>query len=166
MAVQDTRVVRNVERLSQRLKTIRAALSVPLLTKEIGNLLLRRTLVRFEDEEDPQGRPWAPLKDSTLARRKREGGRPGKKILQQTEGLKRAIRIIRSTGAEGAIYTNTGALVRIGVEDGPHIEKARTHQRGLRARNIPARRFLGVAYKDVAAADALLRRASRRAGFG
>ena len=162
MAAKDSPYVSGAAKLSKRIATIRAALAVPVLTKEIGELLLRRTLDRFEREVDPNYTPWRPLASSTLARRKRAGGVPGAKILQQTGAMKKSIKIIRGDNT-GTIYTNTGAGVRIGIEDEEQVPKARAHQRGTP--RIPVRKFLGIGSRDVNAVDGLLRRAASKAGL-
>lgn len=38
--------------------------------RDFGEYLKRETDVQFQREVDPEGRPWEPLKDSTLARKK------------------------------------------------------------------------------------------------
>lgn len=155
MTVQDTKFVRGAERLGRRIATVRAALSLPLLVRETNELLLRRTLDRFDREVDPDGKPWPALADTTLERRRRAGGYPGKAKLVQTGELRASIQLIR--GGEGTIFTNTGAGGRIGIEgDEELIGKARAHQRGLN--NIPVRRFLGIGRNDITAVDGLLRR--------
>lgn len=151
----DTRYVRGAEKLGKRIATIRAVLSVPALVQEANQLLLRRTLRRFDQQVDPDNRPWTPLAESTLARRGRAGGSKGSPILVQSGELRRSIKIIK--GGAGTIYTNTGAEGRIGVEGSESlVGKARAHQRGTK--NIPVRRFLGIGRPDVKAVDGLLRR--------
>lgn len=158
---QDTPFVRGYEKLSRRIATIRASLAVPPLTEAIGRLLLKRTLERFDREVDPDGQRWRELEPETLARRGRANGGSGKKILNATGQMRGAIRIIRGADAVGAVYTNTGARVRIGISDPDQVGKARAHQRGYR--HIPVRRFLGIGALDVRAVDGLLRRAAAKA---
>lgn len=155
MSVTDTEYVRGAARLAQRIRTLRAALSLPVLENEIGQLLLRRTLQRFDNEVDPDGRPWAPLSTETLRRRKRKGGKQGKKILVQTGAMRAAIRRIRGS-ASGLIAVNTGAGFRIGVADKEQTGKAAAHQFGTAG--IPVRRFLGIGRLDVKSVDSFLRR--------
>ena len=155
--MRDTKYVSGATKLKARIQTITAALALPVLTNEIGQLLLRRTLTRFDEEVDPDRKPWAPLAKTTLERRRRAGGYSGKKILVQTGVLRSAIRIIRGD-ASGAIYTNTGAGVRIGVGDESVTGRAAAHQKGI---GVPRRKFLGVGPLDIRAVDGLMRRAAR-----
>lgn len=149
----DTRYVRGAERLSRRIATIRANLNVQDIVGEVGNLLLKRTQERFDREVTPDGVPWVPLKRSTIERKRRAGyGDKGK--LKRTEALRKSIRIIK--GGAGTTFTNTGAGLRIGVEDPEIVPRAVAQNRGTG--RIPARRFLGIGRLDVKAVDGLLRR--------
>lgn len=153
----DTEYVRGADKLKQRIATVRANLNLPDLTFEIGSLLYRRTKDRFEQQVDPDNRPWKPLAEPTLRIRRRLGYEYKPK-LQRTEALKRAIRIIR--GGAGSTFVNTGAGVRIGIQD-PEIAKyARAQNQGTPT--IPARRFLGIGRLDVKAVDSLMRRKARQ----
>lgn len=157
----DTKFVQGADRLAQRIRTIRERLFLPPLVEEIGSLLWKRTLVRFDREVDPDERPWPELSEATKKRQDSESGR--KKKLVQTRALRESIRIIK--GGAGSIFTNTGAGVRIGI-DGAELnnrgvrvaEYGRVHQRGYGPHNIPARRFLGIGRLDVKAVDSFLRR--------
>lgn len=152
----DTEFVRGAERLGQRIATIRSTLALPALTKETGDLLLKRTLQRFDREVDPDERPWAPLKPSTIEIKRRLGyGHKGK--LKRTDAMRNAIRIIR--GGLGTTFTNTGAGVRIGIESPKIAEYAKAQNQGTD--RIVARRFLGVGRLDVKAVDSLLRRKAK-----
>lgn len=149
----DNRVVRGHEQLSRRIATIRRNLGLPAMVDEIGKLLHRRHLERFDREVDPNYVPWVELSPATLAIKRRLGyGHKGK--LQRTGALRSAIRIIR--GGLGTVYTNTGAGLRIGVEDPRIAEYARDQNEGTS--RIPARRFLGIGALDVKAVDSLMRR--------
>lgn len=153
--MDDTKYVRGVNKLAQRIRTIREHFGVAALTDEVGALLLRRTLERYDREVDPDGRPWVPLANTTLERRRRAGGNLGKKILVQTGALRASIKLVRGA-LSGAIATNTGAGVRIGVEDPEQLAKAGAHNYGRGA--VPMRKFLGVGRLDVKAVDSLMRR--------
>jgi Phage virion morphogenesis family. len=155
MALQDTRYVRGPEKLARRMATIRATLALPVLTNEVAELLLKRTLVRFEAQVDPDNTPWRALAPATELRRKQSGYDPKHPILQRTQELKHAIHILRGL-APGAVFTNTGAGARIGVSDEGIIGRARAHQRGTA--HVPMRRFLGIGRLDVKAVDSQLRR--------
>lgn len=158
----DTKFVSGVAKLQRRIATIRATLSLPVMTEEIGQLLLRRTLARFDAEVDPDNKPWKPLSSETLRRRNRAGGKPGAPILVQTQKMRNSIRLIRGS-ASGAVFTNTGAGVRIGITDPEQVDKARAHNYGTG--NIPVRRLLGVAALDVKSVDSLLRRRAVKLGI-
>lgn len=154
----DTEFVKGSEKLAARIATVRRNLNLPDLTEGISVLLLRRTLDRFDAGVDPDGKPWTPLKPSTL-RIKRRLGYGHKGMLKRTESLRRAIRVIR--GGAGTVYTNTGAGFRIGVDDPKVAEYARIQNSG--SENIPARRFLGIGRLDVKAVDSYLRRKAQQA---
>lgn len=150
----DTRFVHGAARLSQRIETIRRNLALPVLTNEIGELLLRRTMDRFDREVDPDGTPWQELAATTIAAKRRQGyGNKGK--LVRTSKLRNSIKMIRGSNA-GTIFTNTGAGVRIGIADPEVVQYARIQNNGNRT--TPARRFLGVGRLDVKAVDSFLRR--------
>lgn len=151
--VRDTRFVRGAEKLSQRIATIRQNYKLPAMVDEIGDLLLKRTKERFNREVDPDGAPWAPLTEETL-RRKGRLGFADKGKLKRTEALYNAIRKIR--GGAGTTFSNTGAGVRIGVDD-PKVVPYATVQNNGNGR-IPARRFLGIGALDVKAVDSYMRR--------
>lgn len=156
MPLRDTRYVHGAERLGRRMATITAALSLPVLTREVGELLLKRTLIRFKEEVDPDNVPWKPLAATTMLRRRNIPGiGEAHPILVRSTRLRGAIRVLRGQAA-GAVYTNTGAGVRIGVDDPDLVARARAHQQG-NAR-VPQRRFLGIGRLDVKAVDSLLRR--------
>lgn len=151
----DNQYVRGADKLARRINTIRARLSLPALTDEIGDLLLRRTLQRFDQEVDPNNRPWRPLAIATLERKRRLGY--GNNNMLVREGtLRNSIKKITGRNA-GATYANTGAGVRIGIADPKVAEYARAQNQGVPGR-IPARRFLGVGRLDVKAVDSFLRR--------
>lgn len=149
----DTEFVGGADKLAARLRTIRANLNLPAFSTEIMLLLKKRTLDRFDKEVDPDGNPWKPLTEATLATKRRKGyGDKGK--LKRTLALRNAIRIIR--GGSGSIFTNTGAGGRIGVEDPKIATYGRYQNNGTR--KIPARRFLGIGRLDIKAVDSLMRR--------
>ncbi len=150
---EDTRYVRGGQKLAQRLATIRAAIGLPALTQEIGNLLLRRTLERFDREVDPDGVKWVELSEDTIVAKRRLGyGGTGK--LKRDLRLRQSIHLIR--GGSGSIFTNTGAGVRIGIDDPEVVNYAAALNRG--SKTIPARRFLGIGRNDVTSVDSLMRR--------
>lgn len=159
--VADTRFVSGAEKLGRRIATIRANLNLPNMVDEIGTLLLKRTLTRFDAEVDPDGNPWAPLKQTTILRRRSMGLGPTPKLVR-TRDLRSAIKLIKG-GIQGAIFSNTGAGVRIGIDD-PEIAKYGRVQNYGDGRVI-ARRFLGIGRLDVKAVDSLLRRKAVQLGL-
>lgn len=150
----DTQFVRGAERLAQRIATIRTRCALPPLVEEIGGLLLERTRKRFAAEQDPDGRPWKPLAEVTLRRKEQLGYGDAQKLVRKG-ALRDAIQLIRGR-ADGGMFTNTGAGVRIGITDPEIAEYARVQNKGNR--HIPSRRFLGIGRLDVKAVDSKLRR--------
>ena len=149
--VTDTKVVTGAPRLAKRIATIRAGLGVAMFKEELAQLLLRRTLDRFDKEVDPDNQAWKPLKNKTKADKRRLGYGG---ILKRTLLLRNSISIIRGN-AEGTMYTNTGAGIRIGVR-GPAADYGRYHQHGTP--KMVQRRFLGVGELDIKSVDSFLRR--------
>lgn len=155
---KDTRYVGGARKLARRIQTIRRNTQLPPLLDEIGGLLLRRTLDRFDKEVAPDGTPWAPLAPATLERRKRLGYENNPKLVR-TQTLRNSIQLIKGDVTE-SVFTNTGAGVRIGVQD-PEVAAYASVQNNGNTR-IPARRFLGVSALDVRAVDGFLRRRARK----
>lgn len=154
---QDTRFVNGAERLAQRIRTIRNKLGLPPLTDEIGDLLLSRTLRRFDQEVDPDGNAWEALSPVTIQIKLRLGY-PLRKLVR-TRTMRDSIQKIRGAAA-GATFSNTGAGVRIGIPAGKTADVARIQNYGNS--KIPARRFLGVGRLDVKAVDSFLRRRAQQ----
>lgn len=152
--VRDSHFVRGAERLGRRIDTIRARLGLPLLVEETTQLLLKRVKDRFKREIDPDYRAWKELLPQTLRRKKRDGTANEQKLVR-TGSMRDAIRIIR-TGTLGTTFLNTGAGLRIGIEEPEIAEYARAQNQG--SSTIVARRFLGIGRLDVKAVDSLLRR--------
>lgn len=105
--------------------------------KEIGEVLLLSTDQRFEQEQDPQGRRWAALRPSTIAR-KRVLGRI-LKILQET-----------GTGRAGINYRTTPNSVAVGTPS----KYMADHQLG---RGQTVRQFLGLSADDLNESKIILR---------
>lgn len=105
--------------------------------RSIGEELSRTTKQRFRDQKDPQGNPWVPLAESTLARKKE------KLILT---GRTKRLRAV----------TYRAAKDRVAV--GPTVIYGRVHQLGIGARTalssgqqmpaIPARPYVGLSVND------------------
>jgi phage virion morphogenesis protein len=103
----------------------------------VGQVIQSGTQQRFIDQEDPEGNPWAPLKPSTIALRRRGPMATGSiQILRDTGRLMNSISY-RATSKQVAILTN--------------VAYAGTHQFGYPRRNIPARPFFGYSASDQAA---------------
>ncbi len=154
----DSEFVDGAAKLSRRIATITERLALPPMIAEIGQLLLRRTMDRFDREIDPDGHPWKPLESSTLKRRDYAGA--GKKMLVRTKLMRNSIQIIK--GGLNATFTNTGAGLRIGIDSSAVDERGEHVSVYARIQNRE-RRFLGVGRLDVKAVDGLLRRAGERA---
>ncbi len=150
----DSQFVDGAARLSRRIATITSRLALPILTVQIGDLLVRRTLERFDREVDPDGKPWKDLENSTLERKKR-AGKGGQKKLVRDKSLRNAIQRIR--GGEGSFGVNTGAGVRIGIDSNAVDAEGEPISVYARIQNRE-RRFLGVGRLDVKSVDSFLRR--------
>lgn len=158
--VKDSHYVRGAERLSRRISTIRRNLNLPALTEAVGALLHKRFLDRFDREVTPDGQPWLPLAESTLRRKRALGYGDAKKLVRTTD-MRSAIQIIVGR-ADGGVFANTGAGLRIGISD-PEIAKyAKVHNNGSGGGRTPQRRFLGIGRLDVKAVDSLLRRKAQQ----
>lgn len=153
----DTKYVSGVAALKRRIATIRETLQLPPMMDAIGDLMVKRTLTRFDAEVDASGRDWAPLSVSTLRKRARAG--TGKKKLNETGAMRAAIKLIRGSAA-GAVYTNTGAGFRIGISDPAQTLKGAVHNKGTDT--VPQRRFLGVGSLDVKAVASLMHRRAKK----
>lgn len=166
----DDDFVGGMAKLKKRIATIRARLSLPPLINEIGELLLKRTLERFDRQVDPNGTPWKALAPATL-RRRRESGYPELPALNRSGQLRAAIQIIKTRISAGTLYINTGAGVRIGVSSTANAtyekmsEKSKpvsvaevAHYMQNGTGHIPARKFLGIGRLDIKAVDSMLRR--------
>lgn len=153
----DTNFVKGAAKLSARIATIRDSYSLPKFTAEITELLVNRTLRRFDRQVDPDEVPWPAMSEAGAASKRRAGfgGRP---LLRRTGKMRDSIRAIR--GGVGSIFTNTGAKVRIGIDD-PNVAKyAAVHNKGIG--RFPLRRFIGLGRLDIRAVDGLLRRKARQ----
>lgn len=155
----DSQFVNGAAKLSRRIATIRERLGVPALTKEIGELLLTRTQRRFDEEVDPDGNPWVPLSLHTILIKRRLGYGDKKKLVR-TQRLRNSIRLLRGS-ASGAVFTNTGAGVRIGIPAGTK-EAAYGRVQNYGGGRIPARRFLGIGALDIKSVDSFMRRRAQQ----
>jgi phage gpG-like protein len=91
----------------------------------------------FDDEKGQEGR-WAPLKPSTLARRRKGRGAGSGRILQDTGNLRRNFipSNVEDKGATSIVFFNPTPY-------------AATHDDGSSKRNIPQREFMWLSDKAV-----------------
>ncbi|WP_028468425.1 phage virion morphogenesis protein [Neptunomonas japonica] len=103
---------------------------------EIAEYLHERTRDHFDNQQDPDGTPWAPLAPSTLKAKQRKGVPVDKILHGQHLHLRDTIF---------PFWSNNEA----GVSTGPGTEAyAATQQFGADERSIEARPFLGVNAED------------------
>ena len=119
----DLSTIRAIGDVADRLRDFGPALA------ETGAYLERTTKQRFLDEKDPDGKPWAPLKPSTLRQKKTNA------ILRETSTLAASITFLPPT--------QDSVRVVAGVEYGVF------HQTGTK--KMVARPFLGINNADVEA---------------
>lgn len=99
------------------------------LMETLGTLVEGQTKRRFVTKTDPDGAAWAPLKPSTVARRRKKS----KGILTDTGRLMGSIS-----------HTSSATTALIGT----NVFYAPFHQHGTR--KMLARRFLGIGARDMA----------------
>lgn len=124
--------------------------------RESGAYLERRTKNRFDEEKDPDGRPWAPLKPSTLAAKGTTAILREKSILvggiRFLSPTKNEVRVV--SGQEYGAFHQTGTrpykirpknkkLLKFQTADGFGFAKEVNHP------GLPARPFLGINGEDV-----------------
>lgn len=103
---------------------------------EIAEYLHERTRDHFDNQQDPNGNPWAPLAASTLKAKQRKGVPIDKILHGQSLHLRDTIFPFWSNGEAG-------------ISTGPGTEAyAATQQFGAEERNIEARPFLGMSTED------------------
>lgn len=127
--VDDEAVVQALRRLQQH-----AADPEPAM-QEIAELLRESSEQSFDDQQSPDGRPWAPLKPAT-ARRKQKKGYSSLALVR--DGFLRTLT---------AVATPTVAVA------GSNLPYAAVHHFGSKpdsGQNIPARPYLGLRpdYRD------------------
>lgn len=122
---------RRVQAALKRLLEAAGDLSGPM--DDVGAALAERVRLTFHDGADPWGDPWAPLKPSTIARRRKRSGVP----------LRDTGRLMNSIGHRaGSDF----------VEIGTNVEYAATHQFGARkGRYGKTRRGAPIPWGDVPA---------------
>lgn len=167
--------VRGASKLKAVLDTTGGAITALLARDRIQSLLLKRTTDRFKPkggnraQTDPNGIPWAPVKRSTVERRRYNKNKH--QGLVDSQSLVKAIAIVRSRMSGSALQSPTGGGFSIGIKPGSPANKyARTHQLGgYTGTNhdirVKARRFLGIGAGDVAAVQGLIKRVMAKSGI-
>ena len=129
-----------------------SGLGMEPVMEKIGNRLLSNWRLNWKKEKDPYEKPWKPLSDLTIARRKK-----GK------QNLNKRAQILRDSGRLFGSYNVEAFGDR--VEIGTNVLYARTHQFGAKKGkfgttkrgtpipwgNIPARKMLpdrGLPHRD------------------
>jgi phage virion morphogenesis protein len=122
----------------------------------IGQILVSNTQLRFVDQKDPAGNPWAPLSAVTIARRRQGRGAGSAQILRDTGRLASSISYKVTAGSVG-LGTNV-------IYAGTHQYGARKGQYGVRRGHpipwgdVPQRSFFGYNDQDRADVEELLDR--------
>lgn len=131
----DTRAVR------QALQgLVEASINLRQPLEEIGSALRSSTEERFEDEEDPEGSPWAELKEATQQQLVTKRRRRGDEHILRRQGYLYASLTYAARQTEVEVGTNRiyGAIHQLGGEpDMPPGPAA-----------VPARPFLGMSDQD------------------
>ena len=127
ITIEAASTLRAISRLHRKAK----ALDVPL--RKAGLFLERETKLNFAQESDPDGKPWAPLKPSTLRRKRRT-----RAILRETGSLAASVmmqgpnggRVRILVGVAYGIYHQTGTVRMaqrkiLGISEDRHVPKIR-----------------------------------------
>ena len=135
--------VTGIEEVERRLRGIEAAgQDMTLAMASIGEYLARTTRDRFDDEEAPDGTPWAPLSEHTKSRKRRNAG----KILTLDGYLRMPVFRAESHSVEVGsprIYAGTH---QFGAERGAFGSTGSGSP--IPWGDIPARPFLGLSDAD------------------
>ncbi|MBF0139803.1 MAG: phage virion morphogenesis protein [Magnetococcales bacterium] len=135
--------IRGLEAVQNALQDLQArGRSLGPALKEIGEHMVESTQDRFDAEQDPDGRTWAPLAEATKKRISEFNGktpRGGEHILRDSRYLRQSITY-QVAGDELRVGTIAvyGAIHQLGGEAGPTAHRV----------SIPARPFLGVSDAD------------------
>lgn len=107
--------------------------------EEIGAQLVAQAQFRFEREEDPEGRPWKGLADSTLEQRLRKGG-DEPRILRDTTDLYDSLawKVAPGRSVTAGVSSVYGRIHQLGGQTGRAL-----------ATTLPARPYLGVGPEDI-----------------
>ena len=124
----------------------------------IEKFLLKRTLERFEPrganagaQKNPQGKPWARLKPSTLRRRRSNRG-ASSQALVDTGKLRGSIVIFNKKTGKAALASGRAGF-SLGIRPGSEVHdyglfqnRGGTNKEGHR---VPRRQFLGIGKRDI-----------------
>lgn len=114
--IDDRDIMRALQKLDQKSGNLRSAL------KNMGEYLVNSTQDRFDAQEDPTGKAWAPLKPATKDRKRID------KILTETSRMRNSV-----------VYAVQGSGLKVGTSD----IRAAAHQFGLKgAVKVPAQKSL------------------------
>lgn len=130
VTVDDAEVRAALERMTAAARNPRPAL------RAIGQVLVSGTDLSFRAQEDPWGAPWAPLSETTLARRRGTSAH----ILRDTGRLANSISA-RVTGT--AVEVGTNVIYAATHQFGRPTNRFYNTPRGARA-PIPARPFMPI----------------------
>jgi phage virion morphogenesis protein len=146
------RVIGDLSNLERKLRQLQRP-ALQTTGRQVGEALVSSTIRRFNEQRDPEGKPWQPLAAATVL-----GGLSSKSYTKRGRLRKSAERklqnrkiLIDSARLRNSISsTARGSSVAVGT----NVEHARIHQFGGDAGrktarvNVPARPFLGVSADD------------------
>ncbi|MBL4641554.1 MAG: phage virion morphogenesis protein [Verrucomicrobiales bacterium] len=115
---------------------------------DIGEYLLEQRRARFRSGTDPEGKPWAPKRQSTLDRYKRLGyGTLNRPLIGPSKALSRQIH--RIVSKDGVVIGSSLAYART-MQEGAAKGAFGSDSRGnpLPWGNIPARRWLDLSDQE------------------
>ena len=115
---------------------------------DIGTYLLDQRRQRFASGTDPEGKPWAPKRQSTLDRYKRLGyGTLNRPLIGPSKALSRQIQ--RIVSKDGVVIGSSLAYART-MQEGAAKGSFGSDARGnpLPWGNIPARRWLDLSDEE------------------
>ena len=143
--LQDAEVRQGLQRL------IHAGTDLTPAMRTIATFLADRSEEAFAQEQSPEGIPWQPLSQATLARRKK-AGKPSAKLLQQDRHLLNSITAdwdkTAAVAGTNVIYATTH---QFGAKQGQFGQGNYTTRQGsfpIPWGDVPARPFLGVSATD------------------
>jgi phage gpG-like protein len=164
-----------VKHIKRKVDSVRGALTGIALEGRLEKLMVARVRRRFEQQRDPEGKPWRPVQKES-----RYGAGQNKDLgqaLLNTKTLYNSIRVLRRDRDRSLLSAATGAGFRIGVN--PNLvygtdskyakqravkvaEVGRIHNFGL---GVPKRTFMGVGKDDVRSVEQFLARRMKAKGL-